>query len=696
MRCNTKGRMSCRFQRQPLTQEPIAAALAYGFQEHGDKLLWLVYDFGGGTFDAAIIQVRDGVIQVVNHAGDNHLGGKLIDLDIVEKLFVPTLTREYRLTRFERGNEKWAAAFVKLKFPAEQAKIEVCRTREPHDVSVENVWQDDAGQSFDLEYRMTPDAIQETIRPYVTRSLNLCKQALKEKGLSGDAISKVLMVGGTSLIPWLREQVENELKSPLDFHVDPMTVVAQGAAIFAGTQRLPDTGSAAALAGAYRIKLEYDLVSRDDEPEIAGRVEHPKGEPLKGYSLEIMEAKSLWRSGRIPISEKGTFEASVLAEKGRECRFTIDLRDAVGRPIRVVPQDFTYRIGAEFDGATLIKSLGIAMANNQVDPLFKKGTGLPCNKMSIHRTAIGFQRGSGSSRFVIPVVEGENMVRADRNSLVGELEVDLTAIRRDLPAGSEVEITMRIDESRLITLEAHIPILDQDFKVSLDFNSVGPSVDKLRDSLRRECNRLEETRDKVLRTNDAGAEDALDRIDQEQMIDQVERLLSAAQSDTAAVPECETRLLALQVALDQAEGAIEWPALVLEAQEHLMEARRLVQEHGEARDKARLRTLEADLQRAIESRDPDRLRQQSTEVNGLGTQVLTRQDSFWIGIFQHLEEREPIMRDPGQASQLLSQGRRSISGGDVDGLRAVVRQLIALLPSDEQEKARGFGGVTIR
>ena len=99
----------------PLLQEPIAAALCYGFQQQADKVFWLVYDFGGGTFDAAIIQVREGVIHVVNHAGDNFLGGKNIDWDIVNRLLVPVLTRRFRLPEFQRGNVRWRTAFAKLK-----------------------------------------------------------------------------------------------------------------------------------------------------------------------------------------------------------------------------------------------------------------------------------------------------------------------------------------------------------------------------------------------------------------------------------------------------------------------------------------------------------------------------------------------------------------------------------------------------
>ena len=99
----------------PLLQEPIAAALAYGFQTDRENAFWLVYDFGGGTFDAAVIHVRDGMIQVVNHGGDNDLGGKLIDWAIVDQIFVPAILQEHRLSNFDRNNEKWQKRIRKIK-----------------------------------------------------------------------------------------------------------------------------------------------------------------------------------------------------------------------------------------------------------------------------------------------------------------------------------------------------------------------------------------------------------------------------------------------------------------------------------------------------------------------------------------------------------------------------------------------------
>ena len=149
-------------------------------------------------------------------------------------------------------------------------------------------------------------------------------------------------------------------------------------------------------------------MGRDTDPDVAGRVHHPQGQSLEGYTLEIQETKSQWCSGRIPLADGGAFETTILAEKGRRCEYRLALFDSSGTRRAISPDQFSYTIGAEFDGAPLTHSLGVAMANNQVDQLIKKGTPLPVrNRRSIHRTAFAFHRGDMTSPIKIPFVEGE-------------------------------------------------------------------------------------------------------------------------------------------------------------------------------------------------------------------------------------------------------------------------------------------------
>src|SRR5262249_27932759 len=177
----------------PLLQEPVAAALAYGFQSQRDKVFWMVYDLGGGTFDAAVIQMRDGLFRVVNHGGDRHLGGKLIDWALVDQLLVPALTREHRLTDFRLGNPGWRAAFAKPKLAAEQAKIRV--SREPvAEISIEPLCVDDRGDRVAFDFELGKKDVEQLMEPFVLRSINICKKVLAQKRLGPGDVEKVLLV----------------------------------------------------------------------------------------------------------------------------------------------------------------------------------------------------------------------------------------------------------------------------------------------------------------------------------------------------------------------------------------------------------------------------------------------------------------------------------------------------------------------
>ena len=119
------------FKVSPLIMEPTAAAMAYAFQSKLDQANWLVYNLGEATFDVAIIQLLDGNFRIINHGGDNFLGEKLIDWEIVENLLAPAARKVAPLTDFNRTNSKWRRAFAKLKRVAEVARESASATSRP-------------------------------------------------------------------------------------------------------------------------------------------------------------------------------------------------------------------------------------------------------------------------------------------------------------------------------------------------------------------------------------------------------------------------------------------------------------------------------------------------------------------------------------------------------------------------------------
>lgn len=684
------------FTKSPLLQEPVAAALAYGFQSGADNEFWMVYDFGGGTFDAAVIQVRDGIIQVVNHAGDNYLGGQRIDRDIVNKKLIPQVEKQCSVTDFRRGNEKWRSAIAKLKLAAEEAKIQVCRKQQASEIYLEDLLKDETGQTVDFEYELTPDDVKEAFMPYIRRSLNLSKKALKEANLSAENIKKILMVGGSTLNPWLREKVQKELGIQLEFSIDPITVVALGAAIFAGTQKLK-TANIEVPAGSFKIDLEYEPIGSETDPLVAGRITHPKSANLEGYTIEFIESKSQWRSGKVTLNDKGTFMTEVHAEKERKCNFFIELCDKTGTKQQTTPQQFSYTIGMPITNPPLTHNISVAMVNNKPDIFFEKGTPLPARVRHIHKTIYPVRKGQKGELIKFPLIEGENTEWADRNDHIGSLIIPSDQVKRDVPAGSEVEITINMDESRMLTAKAYIPILDETFEQVFD-RKIKPkeTVTELQESFEKEKKRLEEACEKAECTNNPQAKQALAKIEQEQIVQEVESLSEASEADLGAVPQFQNRLTDLKEATDDLEDAAEWPNLLQEAEEQLQSTRQVVDEDGTAEEKQNLRTLENGMQKAIDSGDPDILREHIEQISSIGMQIVLRKPEIWIYWLQDLEKQTASMTDVAQAERLFEQGRRAVNDEDLESLKAAVQQLFALLPREQQEEVRGYGGTTIR
>ncbi len=414
----------------PLIMEPTAAAMAHAFQSRADRVFWLVYDFGGGTFDAAVIQLREGTFRIVNHAGDNHLGGKLIDWEIVEQLLAPSAAREHRLTDFKRSNPKWRRAFAKLKWEAEEAKMHLSQ-EDSYTIVVDYLCNDDKGEAIPFEYELKRVDVARLAAPFIQRTINISRQALEQSRLGFGDIEKLILVGGPTMAPYVRQHLEdpNEgLGIRLDFSVDPLTVVAQGAAIFAGTQRLEGDGggSGPAAPGEYKVELEYEPVGADPEPMVGGKVIPHEDEDLSGFTIEFInpDARPAWRSGKVGISPNGAFMVGLWATRGRPNIFKIELCDRAGKVYPTSPEGLKYTMGVAPTAPPLIHSVGVALANNEVSLFMEKGVTLPRRQRKDLKSAIAIHRGVSGETIHVPVVEGDNS-RADRNRLIGYLEIKI-------------------------------------------------------------------------------------------------------------------------------------------------------------------------------------------------------------------------------------------------------------------------------
>jgi molecular chaperone DnaK len=684
------------FTLSPLLQEPIAAALAYGFQSESDRVFWLVYDLGGGTFDAAVMRVRDGEIQVVNHGGDNYLGGKLIDWDIVNELFIPALTRTARLSDFRRGNPKWAGAIAKLKQQAEQGKIRTS-VDQSVDIYIEFLCNDDSGHPVSFEYELQRSEVERLAAPYILRSINVCKKTLEEKGLKVGDIEKVLLVGGPTLMPHLRERLEDKragLGIPLEFRLDPLTVVAQGAAIFAGTQRLVQKESTLASRvqeGNFLISFpQWTFTGSDTETSVAGIIKGPGGMSLQNFTLEFLQQQVAphWRSGQMRLPASGKFLTTLVISKGGTNRFLPELRDSMGRLLPVVtdPPELTYTPGIVIGGAPLTHSVGVGLANNEVAWFLEKGTPLPAVGRRTLRTVFEVRQGQAGDVIRIPVLEGESP-RADRNRVIGMLEVNAQQVRRNLPVGAEVEVTINLDESRILTTSAFIDLLAEEFKEVIQLGKQQIiDASRLQASLEEEKRRLAG----LQASKDMTVRQRVQQIDQERKVHQVEVALAAARVEPEALDKADRLLLDLKIAIDEVQQQGELPELIDEAEKLLVATRELIDKFGTPERRSSFARAESELRSAIQSGDADLLQQRIEAMRGLGIRVLDEVGLLPRWLFEELMKMQDKMKDPVLAARLIREGQVALRAENLDGLRAINQQLIALV--DRPPDLSSLGG----
>jgi molecular chaperone DnaK len=210
-----------------IINEPTAAALAYGLDKKKDETI-AVYDFGGGTFDVSILEVGEGVIEVKATNGDTHLGGDNIDQRIVDWL-VEEFKKDEGLDLHSKGNEM---ALQRLRDAAERAKIELSTTQET-EINLPFITADASGPKH-LVKKLGRPKLESMVKDIVDRSVEPCKQCMKDAGVDASKINEVVLVGGQTRMPMIQQLVKDLFGREGHKGVNPDEVVAVGAAIQGG------------------------------------------------------------------------------------------------------------------------------------------------------------------------------------------------------------------------------------------------------------------------------------------------------------------------------------------------------------------------------------------------------------------------------------------------------------------------------
>ena len=481
------------FEHCELLQEPIAAAMAYGLSSIQKDARWLVFDFGGGTFDAALLKVEDGIMQVFDTEGNNRLGGKDLDNAVIDKILLPALNNEYNLTSYY--GEEWKMQCLRdgLKPIAEEIRIALS-FQDSYDYSSfssdYDLMTDDEGNDIEVEVTVSQQQLLDAIVSHYQKAINICKVLLERNNLTGKDLDSIILVGGPTFSPIIRQMLKEQVSSNVDTSVDPMTVVARGAAIYAATIDA-DIDRSDVPQDTVKLELTYNAATAELVEWIAVKLDKSNScnIPHK-VVVELNRADGAWHSGRIDVDENGNlFEVNLL--EGKSNSFTISVFDERGNKLPSFPNEITI-LPTTVPAAPLPFNIGIAVWNEQKE----KETFLPIKGIEKNKPvpAVGVYNGLRTMQQLRPGVADDGLKIAvyqvdDFKEAEGKL-VALYAYLSDVvvtgeevvslvPKGTEVDITLKADKSEMMTIEIDFPTLG--FSIEKEFKVKKDSIDKAKE-----------------------------------------------------------------------------------------------------------------------------------------------------------------------------------------------------------------------
>ena len=556
---------------------------------------------------------------------------------------------------------------AKLKYLAEDAKKSLSVLDE---VALEVKRLEDGFGDIDTVIQITRQDLEKATEQLTERCLSVCRRLLQQARLSSSDLEAVLVVGGQTKTPYIRSVVAAEF-GRADSRLDPMTVVASGAALFAATQRIPASAARQSARAGIEIKVAYNPVSTELDTDVGIALESCPA----GATVTIIRSDGGWSSGAIPLPASGKIFTTVALRTKKANSFEIQLRDASGAPLPANGEAFTITHGLATAQATTSRAFGVAVEQNQAHVIIPKGAPLPAKGAEKFLSAHEVTAGDRNSMLKIYVLEGDDP-RSDRNYGIGQIILRGDEIRRSLPAGEAVEITYRLDESKTLAAEAVFPLLREARQMQFHYERPALSSDEIEMELKKEKKRLADV-------ERAAPEKVGSQVGRQIVL--VEQEKGAAADDPDARQKAAQQLIELKQAVDALERSSEWELLIADLGEYRVWTKRVVQEHGTPDQKRGVDEALKAADGAVGSHNLPELRQAVEFLKHVYWAIAFTQDEFWKTQFAQLKD-EPEFADPLKAERLKEEGIRALKRNDMSSLRTIVWDLYWLLPTRQRGK----------
>ena len=461
--------------------EPVAAVFAYNFRHKIKDGKIVVFDFGVGSFDAALVKAEEGIINVIDTEGDYYLGGKNLDFAIVDEIILPYIQEKFVIDSILADDTKKQILRNAMKFYAEETKGKLS-FNDTHNIlsNLGEFGEDDEGEEFELDITVTQEEITKVLSPVFQKAVNVCLNLLVRNNLKGSSLLSLILVGGNTYSPVLRQMLEEQVCKP-DTSLDPTTVISKGAALYASTVELSDEIKEQT-RDKTKIQLEigHEAVTLETEEFVTLKILDDKTEreiPEKVFAI-ISRGDNSWTSGKFEVGSVGEVLEIQLIGHGTN-NFEIVLFDGIGNQMQCEPSAFSIIQSGGF--LQIPYNIGIEQKDKQTGKIiFRTIKGLEKNQMlpavgTINgiKTVKEIRPGVESDYIKIPIYQGEHNAEGTRaiyNEHVADIQINGADLPCLLPKHSDIDLTIKVDVSQRISVLAYFPTID--FSTEIELNAI--------------------------------------------------------------------------------------------------------------------------------------------------------------------------------------------------------------------------------
>ena len=493
-----------------LIQEPVAAVMS-AMKEKKIEGAFLIYDLGGGTFDASVAEYMSGKVRLLAQGGKEMCGGRDWDRSMMRSLVTPWLRQNFNLPEDMERNGEYRRLRQLALFACERAKITLSQVTETViQMPEENIQTRDLdGKEIYLEVPVSRAQLDGLIQDQIQTTIQTAREVIKKSGLQ--QIQTIVFIGGPTVYPSVQTRVMNALRITDKGRADPMTAVAEGAAIFAESinWESADHQRQESIRRAEEKDFEIRYESRSAEPEARIALIHRQGEP---FSAEVISERDGWSSGRAEFAGRGMINVP-LRQRG-ENRFDLKLYDGNGLPVkmenRLIRIQYVLASVAEVPSSHAIAIKALDSVGGKPVPVYlvQENEALPKRGSVTLRAGIRLIAGSENS-IVFTLWEGEIRDPVDDNRYIGTYRIPGESFGSGVvQEGAEIICDYEINESGNLTLGVTIPSVGAAFANQNYYSRAGGELN-LEDTDRwmKETRKLEDrVKEIIMNSGTAGFE----------------------------------------------------------------------------------------------------------------------------------------------------------------------------------------------